>query len=137
MSLRARVGRTCMTTNLFTNIRTVAVPVTDQDRSKSLFEQLGFTVSMDTELQPGFRWIEMELAVGEPSLALVRTGPELPTGIDTGIRLVTADARNAHGAVEAVGLEAGDLLDWAGVPLMFSFVDPDGNRFYVSESAPS
>jgi catechol 2,3-dioxygenase-like lactoylglutathione lyase family enzyme len=126
-----------MTTNIFTNIRTVAVPVTDQDQTKALFEQLGFTVSMDAELQPGFRWIEMELADGQASLALVHTGPELPAGIDTGIRLVAADARSAHAAVEAVGLEAGELLDWPGVPLMFSFVDPDGNRFYVSEAAAS
>jgi predicted enzyme related to lactoylglutathione lyase len=126
-----------MTTNLFTNIRTVAVPVTDQDRAKALFEQLGFAASMDAELQPGFRWIEMELAGGQASLALVHTGPELPTGIDTGIRLVAADAHAAHAAVTTAGLEAGDLLDWPGVPLMFSFVDPDGNRFYVSEAAPA
>ena len=126
-----------MTTNLFTNIRTVAVPVTDQDRTKSLFEQLGFTVSMDAELQPGFRWIEMSLCGGEASLALVRTGPELPTGIDTGIRLVAENARTAHAAVRAAGLEAGELVDWPGVPLMFSFVDPDGNRLYVSEAPAS
>jgi predicted enzyme related to lactoylglutathione lyase len=117
------------------SIRTVAVPVTDQDRTKSLLEQFGFMVSMDAELQPGFRWIEMELAGGQASLALVRTEPDLPTGIDTGIRLATVDARAAHAAVEAAGLDAGELLDWPGVPLMFSFIDPDGNRFYVSESA--
>ena len=126
-----------MPSNIFKNVRTVAVPVTDQDRSMSLLEQLGFTVSMDTELQPGFRWIEMNLAAGEASIALVRTGPELPTGIDTGIRLATDDARAAHAAVEAAGLDAGELLDWPDVPLMFSFVDFDGNRFYVSETSVS
>jgi predicted enzyme related to lactoylglutathione lyase len=126
-----------MTTNVFTNVRSVAVPVTDQDRTKSVLEQLGFTVSMDTELQPGFRWIEMDLPAGHVSVSLVRTGPELPTGIDTGIRLATDDARAAQAAVAAAGLDVGDLLDWPDVPLMFSFVDPDGNRFYVSEtSAP-
>jgi hypothetical protein len=124
-----------MTTNTFTNLRTVAVPVADQDRTKAVLEQLGFTVSMDAELQPGFRWIEMELAGGGASVALVQTGPELPTGIDTGIRLATDDARAAHAEVEAAGLEAGDLLDWPGVPLMFSFVDLDGNRFYVSAAS--
>jgi hypothetical protein len=124
-----------MTTNIFTNVRTVAVPVTDQDRSKALLEQLGFTVSMDTELQPGFRWIEMDLAGGEVSVSLVLTGPELPVGIDTGIRLVSGDARAAHSAVAAAGLDAGEILDWPDVPLMFSFVDLDGNRFYVSETS--
>ena len=69
-----------MTTNVFTNVRSVAVPVTDQDRTKSVLEQLGFTVSMDTELRPGFRWIEMDLAEGQASVALVQTGPELPPG---------------------------------------------------------
>jgi hypothetical protein len=126
-----------MPTNIFKSVRTVAVPVADQDRSMSLFEQLGFTVSMDTELQPGFRWIEMNLAAGEASLALVRAGPELPAGIDTGIRLATDDARAAHDAVEAAGLDAGELLAWPDVPLMFSFVDFDGNRFYVSETSVS
>ena len=126
-----------MTSNIFKNVRTVAVPVTDQDRSVSLLEQLGFTVSMDTELQPGFRWIEMSLAAGEASVSLVREAPELPAGIDTGIRLATDDARAAYAAVEAAGLDAGELLDWPGVPLMFSFVDFDGNRFYVSETSVS
>jgi hypothetical protein len=126
-----------MTTNVFENVRSVAVPVTDQDRTKALLEELGFTVSIDAELQPGFRWIEMDLAGGEASVALVRTGPGLPTGIDTGIRLATDDARAAHAAVEAVGLDAGELLDWPDVPLMFSFVDLDGNRFYVSETSVS
>jgi hypothetical protein len=126
-----------MTTNVFTTIRTIAVPVTDQDRSKALLERLGFSTSMDAELQPGFRWIEMELASGEASIALVGTGPELPAGIDTGIRLTTDDARSTRTAVEAVGFTAGDLLDWPGVPLMFSFADLDGNRFYVSETSVS
>jgi hypothetical protein len=126
-----------MTSNIFKNVRTVAVPVTDQDRSVALLEQLGFTVSMDTELQPGFRWIEMNLAAGEASVSLVRAGPELPAGIDTGIRLATDDARAAYAAVEAAGLDAGELLDWPDVPLMFSFADFDGNRFYVSETSVS
>ena len=113
------------------------MPVTDQDRTKSVLQQLGFTVSMDSELRPGFRWIEMDLPGGQATVSLVRTGPELPTGIDTGIRLGTDDARVAHAAVAAAGLDVGDLLDWPDVPLMFSFIDLDGNRFYVSEMSAS
>jgi catechol 2,3-dioxygenase-like lactoylglutathione lyase family enzyme len=120
-------------TDLFTNIRSVAIPVTDQDRTKSFLEGLGFTTSMDAELQPGFRWIELTPPGGGTTLSLVTTGDQLPTGIDTGIRLVSSDARAAHAAVSDKGLEVGELLDWEGVPLMFSFLDPDGNRFYVSE----
>jgi hypothetical protein len=119
----------------FTALRTVAVPVTDQDRTKSLLERLGFEPRLDTELQPGFRWIELGLLGSETSIALVRSGDQLPTGIDTGIRLTTPDARTARATVADMGLDVGELLDWENVPLMFSFIDLDGNRFYVSEQA--
>jgi hypothetical protein len=124
-----------MTNELFTGLQCVAVPVSDQDQSKALFEGMGFTTTMDVHLQPGFRWIELAPSSGGPSLALVATGDELPTGIDTGIRLITHDARAAHNALAAKGLEVGDLLDWETAPLMFSFRDLDGNRFYVSQSS--
>ena len=117
----------------FSAVRTVAVPVSDQDRTRALLEGFGFNTTMDVELQPGFRWVELAPADASTTLALVAAGDELPAGIDTGIRLVTPDAKAAHEAVRAAGLEAGDLLDWETAPLMFSFLDPDGNRYYVSE----
>jgi catechol 2,3-dioxygenase-like lactoylglutathione lyase family enzyme len=120
-------------TATFTQLRTVAVPVADQEQSKALFEALGFTTSLDAELQPGFRWLELSLPGGDATLSLVTTGDQLPTGVDTGIRLVTPDARSAHASLADRGLDVGELLDWESVPLMFSFLDPDGNRFYVSE----
>jgi catechol 2,3-dioxygenase-like lactoylglutathione lyase family enzyme len=122
-----------MTTPTFIGMRTVAVPVTDQERTKALFERFGLQTGLDTELQPGFRWVEMTLANIGTSLALVQTEPGLPAGIDTGIRLTTPDARAAHASVIEAGLDAGELLDWETTPLMFSFTDYDGNRFYVSQ----
>jgi catechol 2,3-dioxygenase-like lactoylglutathione lyase family enzyme len=133
MSSQARAGHNCMTNQIFTALQCVAVPVADQDRTKALFEEIGFTATMDTELQPGFRWIELTPPAGGTSIALVMTGYELPTGIDTGIRLLTRDARAAHAALSARELNVGELLDWESVPLMFSFRDFDGNRFYVSQ----
>ena len=121
-------------TKTFTSVITVAVPVTDQERSKALFERLGLEVSMDEELQPGFRWLELGLADGGASVSLVQVGEELPTGIDTGIRFATPDARAAPARVTELGLDVGELLDWETAPLMFEFRDADGNRFYVTES---
>ena len=114
-------------------LRCVAVPVTDQDRTAALFGELGFAVRFDQELQPGFRWLELGPADGGALLALVQAGDDLPAGIDTGIRLATPDATELHGHLQAQGVDVGELLAWPGVPLMFSFVDFDGNRFYVSE----
>jgi catechol 2,3-dioxygenase-like lactoylglutathione lyase family enzyme len=124
-----------MDATTFSGVLTVAVPVSNQDAAKSLFERLGLEARIDAELQPGFRWIEMGLAGGGTTVSLVAAGADLPAGIDTGVRLGTTDARAAHAAVRELGLDAGELLDWDTAPLMFSFVDPDGNRFYVTESS--
>ncbi len=120
-------------TTLFSGLSTVAIPVTDQDQTKALFERLGFETRFDADLGDGFRWIEVAAPGTATSIALVATGDDLPIGVDTGIRLVARDARVAHGELTALGLEVGELLDWETAPLMFSFRDPDGNRLYVSE----
>jgi catechol 2,3-dioxygenase-like lactoylglutathione lyase family enzyme len=123
-----------MTESTFTRLSTVAIPVSDQDRTMTLFEQLGFETRFDSELQEGFRWVELVPPGAVTSIALVTSGDELPTGIDTGIRLVTGDARAAHAQLLELGLDVGELLDWETAPLMFSFCDPDGNRLYVAEA---
>jgi hypothetical protein len=121
--------------NLFTGLHTVAIPVTHQERSKNLFETLGFECRFDAELQEGFRWIELAPPGASTSVALVAAGVDLPTGVDTGIRLIATDARAARAELQALGCTVGDLLDWDTAPLMFSFCDPDGNRLYVSEAS--
>jgi catechol 2,3-dioxygenase-like lactoylglutathione lyase family enzyme len=124
-------------TTTFTGMAAVAIPVTDQAATKRLFEDLGFETRFDADLGDGFRWIELAPPGAETSIAVIEGGEDLPTGIDTGIRLVTADARSAHAELRARGLEVDELLDWPTTPLMFSFRDPDGNRLYVAEPVAS
>ena len=117
-----------------TTIRTVAIPATDQDRSLAFFtEQLGFETRMDAELNPGFRWIEVAPPGSDVSVAIVAASDQQPAGVDTGIRFVTTDAEAEHKAMVGAGVDAGDLLRWPGVPLMFSFRDIDGNAYYLAE----
>ena len=120
-------------TTLFTGLANVAIPVTDQDRTKALFESLGFETTRDADLGGGFRWIEVAPPGSGTAVALVAAGEGLPCGIDTGIRLVAPDARAAHAVLADRGLDVGELLDWPTAPLMFTFTDPDGNRLYVME----
>jgi hypothetical protein len=120
------------TSPVLTGLATVAIPVSDQDAAARLYEQLGYSPAFDADLGGGFRWIDLAAPDGS-RLSLVASSDELPAGIDTGIRLTTADARAAHAAIAALGLEVGELLDWETAPLMFSFCDADGNRLYVSE----
>lgn len=135
MSPAASLRLSSMTnqTTTITGLSTVAIPVTDQDRTKALLEGLGFETRFDADLGDGFRWVELAPPGAVTSIALVASGDGLPTGVDTGIRLVTPDARAAHAELLALGLSVGELLDWPTAPLMFSFCDLDGNRLYVAE----
>src|SRR4051795_7322872 len=132
---RLPVGLPTMTTETatLTGISTVAIAVTDQDATKRLFEELGFETRFDADVNVGFRWIEMIPPGGGATLSVVATTEALPTGLDTGIRFLTPDARAAHARLIDLGLRVGELLDWPTAPLMFEFWDADGNTMYVAE----
>jgi len=68
------------------------------------------------------------------SLALVAAHDGVPAGVETGIRLATADAEAAHGLLAAAGVDCDEILRWPGVPPMFSFRDQDGNGLELVES---
>lgn len=120
---------------MVTGVRTVAVPVDDQDRALRFYvETLGLTVRMDAPVaELGGRWIEVAAQGGDTSLALVPASDARPSGIETGIRLGTPDATNLHRTLSEHGAEVGELLHWPGVPTMFEFSDPDGNTLVVVE----
>ena len=123
-----------MATTTITTIRTVAVPVTDQDRSIDFFvEKLGFEKTMDAEIAPGFRWIEVAPPGSATSIALVAASDTLPSGVDTGIRLVMTDAEAEHASMVDNGVDVDEVLRWPNVPAMFSLRDPDGNTYYLAE----
>jgi len=136
MSSGLRNGLTVMTTQTatLTGISTVAIAVSDQDATKGLFEELGFETRFDADVNVDFRWIEMGPRGGGTTLSVVAATDALPTGIDTGIRFLTPDARAAHARLMALGLRVGELLDWPTAPLMFEFWDADGNTMYVAEA---
>jgi catechol 2,3-dioxygenase-like lactoylglutathione lyase family enzyme len=124
-----------MPSTTITTIHTIAISARDQDRSTAFFvDTLGFEKRMDAELTEGFRWIEVAPPGSAVSVAIVTTGPELPVGVDTGIRFVAGDAEAEHASLRQQGVDVDELLRWPGVPVMFSFRDIDGNRYYLSES---
>ena len=122
------------TTTRITDVLVVGVPVSDQDKALTFYtETLGFETKMDAEIGPGMRWVEVEPPGSTTAIALIATGPELPAGVDTGIRFVTDDAAADHAVLSAAGTEVGEMLHWEDVPPMFTFRDPDGNTFYMVE----
>lgn len=116
-------------------IRTVGIPVTDQDAALKFYaETLGFEVRTDIPLpQLGSRWITLAPPGGAVTVALVAATGDVPAGVETGIRFHTPDAAATHAALRAHGVEVGELLQWPGVPPMFQARDHDGNRFEIVE----
>ncbi|HKD87613.1 MAG TPA: VOC family protein [Streptosporangiaceae bacterium] len=111
-----------------TGVRTIGVPVRDQGKALEFYTTvLGFSKRLDVPTPQGTRWIEVGPPSGEPSIALVQEHDGVPAGVETGIRLTTADADAAHAALLARGVDASEVLRWPGVPPMFSFRDQDGN----------
>ncbi len=109
-------------------VLTVGIPVTDQGRALRFYvETLGFGLRLDVPIGRGKRWIVVAPPAGTATIALVASNDDLPTGIETGVRLVSTDVAGDHVALQAEGVEVDDILRWEGVPPMFSFRDPDGN----------
>jgi catechol 2,3-dioxygenase-like lactoylglutathione lyase family enzyme len=89
-----------------TDVRTVAVPVTDQDRALAFYvDKLGFEKRMDAMFGPGQRWIEVAPPGASTTVALVAASTAAPAGVDTGIRLTTADAEGDHATLRARGVD--------------------------------
>jgi lactoylglutathione lyase len=112
------------------DVATVAVPVTDQERALRFYTQiLGFETRRDGPAGQRGRWLEVAAPGATTTVALVTDGRA--SGVDTGIRFTTTDADGDHAALRSQGVDTDDVLRWPGIPPMFSFRDPDGNRLVV------
>ncbi len=114
-----------------TEIGTVGVPVTDQDRALEFYVGvLGFEKRMDAPFGPA-RWIEVVPPGARTSVALEF---KESAGVDTGIRLTTSDAAADHEALRAAGVDVdAEIMRMEFVPPMFALRDPDGNRLILVE----
>ena len=116
-----------------THIGTVLVPVADQDEALAFYTAtLGFEVRIDAEFAPGQRWIEVappgarDVDRARPARPRARRDRDQP-------RHGCADGDHAGRARAGVEADAEVMRMGEGVPPMFTFRDPDGNRFRMVE----
>ncbi len=116
-----------------TGIRTVSIPVEDQDAALRFYvDTLGFTTLRDSPTPNGGRWIELAPGTDDVIVTLDPSAAGVTRGA-IGIRFTTDDAEQAHAALQGVGVDTDDILRWTGVPAMFAFRDPDGNALSITE----
>ena len=121
-----------MTSTGITGVGTVIVPVRDQDEALAFYVgKLGFETRMDGSFGDGQRWIEVAPPGATTTIALVPRQQAAAVEVS----LATADAGADHAALLEQGVEAdAELIRMGeGVPPMFTFRDPDGNRFRMVE----
>jgi catechol 2,3-dioxygenase-like lactoylglutathione lyase family enzyme len=117
-------------TTHITQVGTVIVPVSDQDRALEFYMgTLGFEKRMDAPFGEGNRWIEVASPGATTTIALVLRRAGEPAGVE--VSLTTQDADVDHADLSARGVEADAAVMRTGdmVSPMFTFRDPDGNRF--------
>jgi lactoylglutathione lyase len=113
-------------------IPVVGIAVRDQDRALAFYtEILGLQRQLDVPLPNLGRWLTVAPTGSATSIALVSESEGNPAGVETGVRLATPDAATMHEHLRRNGVEVGELLNWAGVPPMFAFRDPDGNGLEI------
>ena len=114
-----------------TGVRTVGIPVADQDRALAFYVgTLGLEKRLDVPFGDG-RWVEVASAGAATSVALVHTPEGDPIGVETGIRFASHDVPGDHAELRAVGVDVDELIP--SPVAMFVFRDPDGNRLEVVE----
>lgn len=111
-------------------IRTITVLVSDQDRAKAFYaDTLGFEVRTDLAMGDN-RWLEVAPSGGGSAIVLHRPFPGLTAGSSQGVILETTDLDADVTALRSGGVvvDGPNDLPWGR---QATFADPDGNGFVL------
>jgi catechol 2,3-dioxygenase-like lactoylglutathione lyase family enzyme len=118
-------------------VGTVIVPVTDQDRALEFYvDKLGFEKRTDTPYGEGDRWIEVAPQGATTTIAIVPPREGESAGIETRVGFTTEDIDADHAYLKERGVDVDVEVMRMGdpVPPMFWFRDPDGNSFLLVQA---
>lgn len=109
----------------------VAIPVTDVDRAKAFYEQVGFVADHDHTVSEQIRFVQLTPRGSACSITLGIGITDAPVG-SARPQLVVGDAQAACDDLRAHGVDASDVEVFPWGSFTF-FSDPDGNRWAVQE----
>ena len=110
----------------------VAVPVSDVERAKAFYEQIGFHPDHDHQVGDGLRFVQMTPPGSACSIAFGEGISESQPGSLQGLQVVVSDAQAAHDFLAGRDVEVSDLQEFPWGTFVF-FSDPDGNGWAVQE----
>ena len=114
-------------------IELIPVPVTDVDRAKAFYEQIGFTADHDHRVHEGLRFVQLT-PPGSACSIVLGVGITDKTPGTQEIQVVVADATAARKQLVDAGVEASDVDEQQWGNFVY-FADPDGNRWSLQALA--
>ena len=112
----------------------VALPVTDVDRAKAFYEQVGFNADQDHTLSDELRFVQLTPPGSACSIAIGKGITTAAPGSVEGMQVVVADIDATRADLLARGIEVGEVESFPWGRFVY-FADPDGNRLelYVDQ----
>jgi predicted enzyme related to lactoylglutathione lyase len=110
----------------------VAVPVTDVDRAKAFYEQVGFHADHDHVVSDEMRFVQLTPPGSACSIALGKGITSAPPGSLEGLQVVVDDIEAARDELVGRGIEVSEIEDFPWGRFV-GFQDPDGNTWAVQE----
>jgi catechol 2,3-dioxygenase-like lactoylglutathione lyase family enzyme len=110
----------------------IAVPVSDVDRAKAFYEQVGFHADHDHTVSDEIRFVQMTPPGSACSIAFGKGISDMEPGSMRGLQVVVDDAEAARTQLTALGIEATEVQELPGGRFVF-FSDPHGNGWSIQE----
>jgi predicted enzyme related to lactoylglutathione lyase len=110
----------------------IAVPVSDVDKAKAFYEQLGWSVDHDHTVSDDVRFVQVTPTGSACSIAFGKGISEAAPGSLQGLQVVVDSADAAKVDLEGRGINVQGPMDFPWGRFVH-FTDPDGNGWAVQE----
>ena len=110
----------------------VGVPVTDVDRAKEFYLQVGFALDHDHTVNEETRFVQMTPPGSACSIAFGRGLTEIAPGTLDNLQMVVADADAICTELAGRGVEVSEVDDQPWGRFVY-LSDPDGNRWSLQQ----
>nr|WP_068889198.1 VOC family protein [Pedobacter panaciterrae] len=114
------------------SIEIISIPVTDQQKAKEFYLQLGFEIIVEAPFEGDKKWIQMGFPGSPVAITLVTWFDNMPAGCINGLVIKTDDLDKDKAELTAKGIEVGDI-DQTPWGLFATVKDPDGNRLSLHQ----
>jgi catechol 2,3-dioxygenase-like lactoylglutathione lyase family enzyme len=113
-------------------IEVISVPVTDQQKSKEFYLNIGFKLIVEAEMGDGNKWVQLGLEGQFTSISLVNWFKNMVPGCMQGLVVKTEDIEKEVAELKAKDIEVKNIdnTPWGKFA---SFYDPDGNGLTLRE----